>query len=75
MFSLISGLVTTKTGYYWQWLILGPICIIVTGALYMTIQPTASTSILYGYQIIFAAGVGFTQQQVGLIALKAADVF
>lgn len=64
VFSFISGVVSSKTGHFWQWLIVGPSFLVISGALYYTMPAAPSNGQLYGYQILLAAGVGFTQQQI-----------
>ncbi|KAM0747427.1 MFS general substrate transporter [Meredithblackwellia eburnea MCA 4105] len=70
VFSLITGLIVTKTGAYFYWLLIGSIFTVSSGAAFYKITEFSGAGAYYGYQILIAAGVGFTQQQI-YIAIQA----
>jgi MFS family permease len=63
VFSLLTGIFVTKTGYFTPPAIIG--CAIATAAsgLISTLQPTTSTAQYVGYVFLVAAGVGMAIQQ------------
>ena len=61
-FSVLSGAVMGKFGYYMPWYVAGSALVVVAAALMRTVNPDTASGSVYGYSIIFAAGVGcYTQ--------------
>ncbi|KAK4546220.1 hypothetical protein LTR36_002357 [Oleoguttula mirabilis] len=69
VFSMISGLVITKVGYYTPFVIMSSVLMAVGAGMLSSMKTTSSSGEWIGYQIIFGAGVGFGMQQT-LIAVQ-----
>lgn len=61
--SMISGVIISKTGHYYPFLVLGPLITPIGGGLLYTIDQFTSSAKLIGYQILLGAGVGSAFQQ------------
>lgn len=57
--SIISGGVTSATGYYNPDMILGTVLLVAGAAILTTLKPTTSISHLVGYELIYGFGAGF----------------
>lgn len=69
-FTLVAGIVVTKTGYYNPPALLGPVLATIGCGLLTTLAVDTSRAKWVGFQIVTAAGTGLTLQQ-GLIAVQA----
>jgi MFS family permease len=56
--SLMSGFLTTKTGYYMPFIYITIICTCISSGLLTTLTPTTSTAAWTGYQILYGFGSG-----------------
>lgn len=65
-----SGALVSVLGYYWPWLVAGPLLIMVGAGLLYTVKETSSSAILIGYQILLGVGVGVVMQNT-IIAVQA----
>ncbi|KAL9622255.1 MAG: hypothetical protein Q9160_003438 [Pyrenula sp. 1 TL-2023] len=70
VFSMISGSIVTKTGWFTPPAIIGPIFTVIGCGLLTTLKIDTSTGKWVGYQILTAAGVGIGYQQ-GIVATQA----
>lgn len=59
---LLGGFITTKTGRFWQNLIIGPLIAAIGGGLLFTIDEHAPNSRLIGFQILLGLGIGLAYQ-------------
>ena len=57
-FSVLSGAVMSKLGYYMPWYFSGSALVIIGAALMRTVGVGSPVSLIYGYSIILSAGVG-----------------
>ena len=57
-FCMVSGAVLGKFGMYMPWYLGGSILAVIGAALMRTVSVNASTSVVYGFTIILAAGIG-----------------
>ena len=69
-FTLVAGIVVTKTGYYNPPTLLGPVLTTVGCGLLTTLAVNTSTAKWAGFQVFTAAGTGLTMQ-LGLVAVQA----
>ncbi|EFR04741.1 aflatoxin efflux pump [Nannizzia gypsea CBS 118893] len=60
---IISGLLTTKLGYYMPWIWFSSMTMPIGAGLLTTLAVDSNTSQWVGYQLIFAIGSGFGLQQ------------
>ena len=44
LFSLLTGMFTTRVGWFWHWLILGPMFTVVSGAVYYKLTEFAPSA-------------------------------
>lgn len=70
LFSMVAGLLVTKTGYYNPPALLGPIIGAIGSGLLTTLQVNISTAKWIGYEILTALGIGIMIQQ-SLVAVQA----
>lgn len=60
--NLANGTFMARTGYYWIWYLVGSTFIIVGSALMRLVTVTSPDSVVYGYSVVLAAGVGACTQ-------------
>lgn len=60
--TIISGWLLPKIGFYAPWYLLSGILCVAGGALMYTVESGTSTSAIYGFEVLVAAGAGFTMQ-------------
>ncbi|KAL7411362.1 ABC transporter [Mrakia frigida] len=68
--SMLAGVVISMTGYYWPFLVFGPIITPIGGGLLYTIDVHTGSGALIGYQILLGAGVGLSFQNT-VVAIQA----
>jgi MFS family permease len=64
-----AGQITARIGYYWPFLVVGPIFLSVGSGLLYTVGPHTAEANLAGYQILCGIGIGMTLQN-GLFAMQ-----
>jgi MFS family permease len=69
-FSMVAGILVTKTGYFNPPALMGPIVATIGCGLLTTLRVDTSTAKWVGFEILTATGVGMTIQQ-GIIAVQA----
>lgn len=69
-FSVVAGLLVTKTGYFNPPALLGPIIGAIGSGLLTTLQVDISTAKWVGYEVLTALGIGIMIQQ-SLVAVQA----
>lgn len=62
-FSIGSGIIASKVGYYAPFFILGTVLLSIGGGLISTFSPSTSEGRWVGYQIIAGVGIGVASQQ------------
>jgi len=67
---IVSGQIVGRTGYYWPWLLGGPVFLAVGSGLMYTVTEFIGSSNIVGYQILLGVGIGTTMQN-SLIAMQA----
>lgn len=60
--SLMSGVLTTQTGYVWPWLPLGSALATISAGLFYTLGTESKAGLWIGFQIICGFGYGFAWQ-------------
>ncbi|KAL5354260.1 hypothetical protein ACLOAV_000348 [Pseudogymnoascus australis] len=71
---MISGILTTRFGYYTPFMYLGVVFMSIGAGFLMTLQPDSSTQMWIGYQIIYGLGSGFGFQQPTIAAQAVLDL-
>lgn len=56
--SILTGVGTTKTGYYTPFLIIGTVIAAIGAGLFLLLQPNTTTGQWIGYQIVYGFGLG-----------------
>lgn len=69
-FTVVAGILVTKTGYFNPPALVGPVLATIGCGLLTTLRVDTSTAKWVGFEIFTAAGTGMTMQQ-GLIAVQA----
>lgn len=69
-FTVVAGIVVTKTGYFNPPALVGPVIATIGCGLLTTLRVDTSTAKWVGFEIFTSAGTGMTMQQ-GLIAVQA----
>lgn len=69
-FSVVAGIVVSKTGYFNPPALLGPVLASIGCGLLTTLRVDSSTAKWVGFEIIASAGTGLMMQQ-GLVAVQA----
>ena len=57
-FSLVNGALMPKLGYYIPWYLFGSALVLIGATLMYTVNPSTSTSAVYGYTVILGIGAG-----------------
>jgi len=68
VFSMISGILVTKIGYYTPFVIASSVLMSVGAGMLSTLHTNTGSGAWIGYQIIFGAGVGFGMQNTLIAA-------
>ena len=68
--SMLAGGIISQVGYYWPFLVLGPLITPIGGGLLYTVDVHTSSAKLIGYQILLGAGVGLSFQNT-IVAIQA----
>ncbi|KAJ7662815.1 ABC transporter [Mycena polygramma] len=66
---IIAGQVVARTGYYWPFLVVGPIFLAVGSGLFYIISPNTTLATLIGFQILAGVGTGLGMQN-SLLAIQ-----
>ncbi|ORY90322.1 hypothetical protein BCR35DRAFT_137873 [Leucosporidium creatinivorum] len=66
----LGGALISQFGYYWPFLVGGPVFICIGSGLLYTVRADSSSATLIGYQILLGLGVGTVMQNT-LIAVQA----
>ncbi|KAJ6473377.1 transporter [Mycena vitilis] len=66
---IIAGQVVARTGYYWPFLVVGPIFLAVGSGLFYIISPSTTLATLIGFQILAGVGTGLGMQN-SLLAIQ-----
>ena len=61
-FVMLSGALLPVFGHYMPWYVAAGILMLVGGALMSTVTVTTTVAMIYGFEIVIAAGAGLTQQ-------------
>lgn len=69
-FTVVAGIVVTKTGYYNPPALLGPVVATIGSGLLTMLRVDTSRAKWVGFEILTSAGTGLTMQQ-GLVAVQA----
>lgn len=69
-----SGALVSVLGYYWPWLVAGPLLIMVGAGLLYTVKETSSSAILIGYQIVSLESAVRTKQPLTPILFQLLGV-
>ncbi len=64
--SIVSGVITQKTGYYAPAMIFGPSVVLVGEGLLTTLNPSTGSSKWIAYQFLVGFGIGFGMQTANL---------
>lgn len=67
-FIMLNGALLPSTGYYYPWYVASGVFMTIGGALMYTIKVDSSTSTVYGYTVLVAAGSGLVAQSGYVIA-------
>lgn len=59
---MVNGGTLSKGGRYMPWFLVGSILTLVSGVLFSLIDPTTSTSAIYGYEVLLGIGSGCGMQ-------------
>lgn len=76
--SLLNGFFMSKLGYYMPWYLFGSILAVIGAALMFTVDPSTSTSAIYGYSVILGLGGGcYMMSAFGCVSdvVEVKDVF
>ncbi|KAJ7652695.1 transporter [Mycena polygramma] len=66
---IIAGQVVARTGYYWPFLVVGPIFLAVGSGLFYIISPNTTLATIIGFQILAGVGTGLGMQN-SLLAIQ-----
>nr|GAT60406.1 major facilitator superfamily protein [Mycena chlorophos] len=71
VFSIIgSAQITSRTGYYWMWLVISPLFLALGSGLLYTVSASTSSGTIIGFQILAGIGTGLSMQST-LLAIQA----
>ncbi|KAF7314002.1 Major facilitator superfamily protein [Mycena chlorophos] len=71
VFSIIgSAQITSRTGYYWMWLVISPLFLALGSGLLYTVSSSTSSGTIVGFQILAGIGTGLSMQST-LLAIQA----
>lgn len=65
----VAGVLVSKTGYYYPFLVVSPVFVAVASGLFYTIGPATSSATLAGFQILAGIGIGMGMQNC-LVAIQ-----
>ncbi|KAJ7609779.1 major facilitator superfamily domain-containing protein [Mycena polygramma] len=66
---IFAGQMVARTGYYWPFLVIGPVFLAVGSGLLYTLTPTTSLATIIGFQILAGVGTGMGMQN-SLLAIQ-----